>query len=378
VGSAGCLLSRLPVVRQKTTGAPSENAGAARRRYIPSACAGGTTSGPRPCCRLALPRGRAQDMTLPGPPHRIPGTVGLALGSGSARGWAHIGVIRALAEAGVRVDFVAGTSIGAAVGAVFASGDVDALEDVALGLDWKQVASFYDAVLPKSGLIDGTKISNFVRRHVKETRIEQLRIPYCAVATDLDTGEEVAIREGDIIEAVRASFSIPGILTPVRLNGRILVDGGLVNPVPVNVLREMGADFVIAVDLSHGVVGSRTSREVPAPPRVEDPDTRVTEIKNRIAQALSARMARASFPALDQIRRWRSRQPLPSIFDVMTTSISIMETLITTARLQADPPDLLIQPKVGHLRSLEFHRAREAIAEGYREAADRLGGAIAQ
>jgi NTE family protein len=317
-------------------------------------------------------------MTLPGLPHRIPGTVGLALGSGSARGWAHIGVIRALAEAGVRVDFVAGTSIGAAVGAVFASGDVDALEDVALGLDWKQVASFYDAVLPKSGLIDGTKISNFVRRHVKETRIEQLRIPYCAVATDLDTGEEVAIREGDIIEAVRASFSIPGILTPVRLNGRILVDGGLVNPVPVNVLREMGADFVIAVDLSHGVVGSRTSREVPAPPRVEDPDTRVTEIKNRIAQALSARMERVSFPALDQIRRWRSRQPLPSIFDVMTTSISIMETLITTARLQADPPDLLIQPKVGHLRSLEFHRAREAIAEGYREAADRLGGAIAQ
>lgn len=313
-------------------------------------------------------------MESPAHPPRIPGTVGLALGSGSARGWAHIGVLRALTEAGVRVDCVAGTSIGAAVGAVFASGDLDALEDVARGLDWRQVASFYDAVLPKSGLIDGTKLSNFVRRHVKEARIEQLRIPYCAVATDLDTGEEVAIREGDIIEAVRASFSIPGILTPVRWNERILVDGGLVNPVPVNVLREMGADFVIAVDLSHRVVGGRFSREVPAPPREEEQDTRVTELKNRIAQALSARMARVRVPALDQIRRWRSRQPLPSIFDVMTTSISIMETLITTARLRADPPDLLIQPKVGHLRSLEFHRAGEAIAEGYREAAHRLGG----
>jgi len=300
------------------------------------------------------------------------GTVGLALGSGSARGWAHIGVIRALADAGVRVDCVAGTSIGAAVGAVFASGDLDALEDVARGLDWKQVASFYDAVLPKSGLIDGTKLSKFIRRHVKEARIEELRLPFGAVATDLDTGEEVVIREGDIIEAVRASFSIPGILTPVRRNGRVLVDGGLVNPVPVSVLREMGADFVIAVDLNHGVVGGRPSRGTIAPPEPAPPDTRVTEIKNRIAQALNTRMARVRLPALDQIRRWRSRQPLPSIFDVMTTSINIMGGLITTARLQADPPDLLIQPKVAHLRSLEFHRAGEAIAEGYREAADRL------
>ena len=313
-------------------------------------------------------------MASAGPARRIRGTVGLALGSGSARGWAHIGVIRALADAGVTVDYVAGTSIGAAVGAVFASGDLDALEDVARGLDWKQVASFYDAMLPKSGLIDGTKLSDFIRRHVKETRIEQLPIPYCAVATDLNTGDEVAIREGDIIEAVRASFSIPGVLTPVRWHGRILVDGGVVNPVPVNVLREMGADFVIAVDLNHGVVGRRPSREVAATPEVPERETRVTEIKHRIAQALNARMAQVNVPALDQIKRWRSRQPLPSIFDVMTTSIAIMEALITTARLQADPPDLLIQPNVGHLRSLEFHRAGEAIAEGYREAKARLAG----
>lgn len=304
--------------------------------------------------------------------HSPTGSIGLALGSGSARGWAHIGVIRALTEAGLEADYVAGASIGAAVGAVYASGDLDALEDVALELDWRQVASFFDAVLPKSGLIDGKKLSAFIRHHVKETRIEELPLPFCAIATDLETGEEVAIREGDIIEAVRASFSIPGILTPVRWNGRTLVDGGLVNPVPVNVLRDMGAEFVIAVDLSHGVVGRKMARDRTAPPKPAARESRVTEARNRIARALRTRMARVGLPALDQITRWRSRERLPSIFDVMITSLNIMEAFITKSRLEADPPDLLIQPKVGHIRSLEFHRAEEAIAEGYREARERL------
>ncbi|MFQ6047599.1 MAG: patatin-like phospholipase family protein [Gemmatimonadales bacterium] len=299
-------------------------------------------------------------------------TVGLALGSGSARGWAHIGVIRALMEAGLSVHCIAGTSIGAAVGAVFASGELDALEDMALRLDWKQVASFFDAVLPKSGLIDGKKVSEFIRAHVKETRIERLPIPYCAVATDLETGEEVAIREGDIIEAVRASFSIPAILTPVRWNGRILVDGGLVNPVPVNVLRDMGADFTVAVDLNRGVVGRKAPSQPAPSPGPPVPDTPATETKVRIAKALQRRFSRVGLPALPQIKRWRSREQLPSIFDVVTTSINIMETFITTTRLEQDRPDLLIQPKLGHMRWLDFHRAGEAIAEGYREARERL------
>lgn len=165
---------------------------------------------------------------------------GLALGSGSARGWAHIGVIRALAEAGIRVDCIAGASIGAVVGAVFASGNIDALEDVVLQLDWRQITYFFDVILPKSGLIDGKKISTFIRNHVKGINIEELSIPFCAISTDLATGDEVAIRDGDIIEAVRASISVPGIFTPVKKNGAILVDGGLVNPVPVSVAREMG------------------------------------------------------------------------------------------------------------------------------------------
>lgn len=305
---------------------------------------------------------------------RIRGSVGLALGSGSARGWAHIGVIRALHDAGINVDYVAGTSIGAAVGAVLASGDLDALEDVALGLDWRQVAAFFDAVLPKSGLIDGKKLSAFIRQHVHETMIQELPIPYCAVATDLNTGEEVAIREGDIIEAVRASFSIPGILTPVRQGGRILVDGGLVNPVPVNVVRELGAEFVIAVNLNRGVVRGGSPPEPAIEPPPPDRDAPTTEARNRISRALATRMARVKRPVLDQLGRWRSRDPLPSIFDVMITSIGIMETRITMTRLEREPPDLLIEPRVGHLRSMEFHRAGEAILEGYREATHRLAG----
>ena len=161
-----------------------------------------------------------------------PGKVGLALGSGSARGWAHIGVIQALTDAGIPVDYVAGTSVGAVVGAVYASGKIDSLEDVVLQLDWKKIAFFLDVVFPKSGLIDGNRVADFIRSLVEENDIEDLPLPFCAVSTDLATGNEVVIKDGDIIEAVRASISVPGIFTPVRKDDMTLVDGGLVNPVP--------------------------------------------------------------------------------------------------------------------------------------------------
>ena len=148
---------------------------------------------------------------------RVPsGKVGLALGSGSSRGWAHIGVIKALTEAGIRVDYVAGTSIGAMVGAAYASGRIDSLKDVVLQLDWKKITFLLDVVFPKSGLIDGNKIAEFIRSNVGEKNIEDLSLPFCAVSTDLATGNEMVLHEGDIIEAVRASISVPGIFTPVR------------------------------------------------------------------------------------------------------------------------------------------------------------------
>jgi len=185
--------------------------------------------------------------------------IGLALGSGSARGLAHLGVIRAIEDAGIEVDFIAGTSMGAFIGAIFASGNLDRLAADLLDFDWKSITSLLDLVFPRSGLIDGQKIAGFVRAHVSSASIEDLSIPFRAVATDLMNGKEVVIGTGDLIEAVRASISVPGILTPVRSDGRILVDGGLVNPVPVSTVRAMGADLVIAVDLNHDIVASRLS-----------------------------------------------------------------------------------------------------------------------
>ncbi len=306
----------------------------------------------------------------------LPGKIGLALGSGSARGWAHIGVIKALTEAGVRVDYIAGTSIGAVVGAVHASGKIGALENVVLQFDWKQIVSFLDVVFPKSGLIDGNKVADFVRSHVVPGNIEDLTLPFCAVSTDLATGSEVVIQEGDVIEAVRASISVPGIFTPVKKGDMVLVDGGLVNPVPVSVVREMGADFVIAVDLNHDIIGKKGvgkdsvfgSEKISLDREIGNNLTK----KDIIMNALNRRVMSINVPALTQVKQWMAKDPMPNIFEVLVSSINIMETQITATRLQAEPPDLLIQPKLGHLKFLEFHRAKEAIAEGYKEGCEQI------
>jgi len=299
--------------------------------------------------------------------------IGLALGSGSARGWAHIGVIQALADAGVRIDYVAGSSIGAVAGAIFASGGVDRLFELVPQLDWKKFASFFDIVFPKSGLVDGRKVARFVRKYVTETDIEDLPIPFCAVATDLATGKPVLIREGDIIDAVRASISFPGVFTPVRRGGQVLVDGGLSEPIPVSVVRQMGADFVIAVDLNHDIVGKKrfgraARRESQRKPTLRRVTARLRE-RSRFFQRLDQRLADMTkrFP-----KRSRSREKLPNIFDVLIASLNIMESQISAARLESDPPDLLVQPELGHVRFLEFHRAREAIEAGYVAAKEQL------
>jgi len=297
--------------------------------------------------------------------------IGLALGSGSARGWAHIGVIKALTEAGIHVDYVAGTSVGAVVGAVYASGRIDSFKDVVLQLDWKKIASFLDVVFPKSGLIDGNRIAEFIRSHVGEKNIEDLSLPFCAVSTDLATGNEVVFQDGDIIEAVRASISVPGVFTPVRKSGAILVDGGLVNPVPVSVVREMGADLVIAVDLNHDIIdkkGLKKASITNSSALAHNPGTMQGLTKgSKILDALNNRLETLDLAALTHLRQWMARDPMPNIFEVLMTSINIMETQITATRLKADPPEALIQPHLGHIRFLEFNRAEEAIVAGYEE-----------
>ena len=178
--------------------------------------------------------------------------IGLAFGGGAARGWAHIGVLRALEELQIPVDAIAGTSMGALVGAVAAAGQLEAFEITALGLAAKDVArNFLDLTLPRAGLIEGQKIVRLIEQHLDVQRFEQLPIPYRAIATNLLDGSEVILSSGRIIEAVRASIAIPGIFTPVTREGALLADGGLVNPVPVSVVRTLGVDAVIAVDLNY-------------------------------------------------------------------------------------------------------------------------------
>lgn len=296
--------------------------------------------------------------------------IGLALGGGGARGWAHIGVIRALQEAGVEITCVAGTSMGALVGAAFAAGQLDALEASARQVNWKEVLyHFFEVTLPRSGLIDGRKVVAFIRRHVPPPRIEQLRIPFAAVATDIETGREVILWRGDVLEAVRASISIPGIFTPTRWNGKILADGGLVNPVPVSAARALGAEWIIAVDVRpvrlvsarrrgvrRTVTRSLSWHKIPMP---------------QIVKPFVKRMAQWDAKMAKHIRRWREERNELTIFDVLGNSIAVMQAQITDMRLRIDRPDMVIHPETD-FGLIEFHRAAEAIEIGYRAAAQAL------
>ena len=304
--------------------------------------------------------------------------IGLALGSGGARGWAHIGVFDALEEAGISIQCVAGTSMGALVGGAFASGRIQPLKEVVLRLNWKQALYYFlEVTFPRSGLIDGTKIAAFVRQHVGKAQLEALPMPFATVATNILTGQEVVIDEGDMIEAIRASISIPGILTPVSRDGAILVDGGLVDPVPVHVARRLGADFVIAVDLNCGVISNtarsrtRGSGRLTAARKKKAPQG-IHKLQD-LLQKISERIDELDLSMLTPVRRWITRDDKPNMFDVLGNSIRIMETQITEVRLRLDPPNVLIRPAVGHINFMEYHRADEMIQAGYVAAKARMG-----
>jgi NTE family protein len=299
----------------------------------------------------------------PGSDSAATGRLGLALGSGAARGLAHIGVIRALQERLIKVDCVAGTSIGALIGAAYCAGNLEPLARDFNSFDWKRVASLLDPVFPRSGLIDGQKVAAFLRAYVPFRNVEDLPVPFCAVATDMLTGAEVVISRGDLVEAVRASIAVPGMLTPVRSNGRLLVDGGLVNPVPVNTTRAMGADRVVAVDLNQDFVEKKLARLQPsAGPRSNERGT------SRLFDALQS----LSSPAAAQLSAWLHREPAPGIIDVLMGSLTIMQARITEANLDRDCPDLLIRPPLGDVRFMDFDRAAASIAIGYETAKGHL------
>ncbi len=297
---------------------------------------------------------------------RKPGRIGLALGGGAARGWAHIGVIEALAERGIRIDCIAGTSMGALVGAFHASGRLSELREIACGLDWRRALHYFlEMTFPRSGMIDGRKIADFARKSIAFSRIEDMPVPFKAVASDVKTGEEIILDRGDAINAVRASISIPGMFTPVPLDDHLLVDGGLVNPVPVSVVRAMGADTVIAVDVNQCIF------------RNNEPGRPATAADSGPGPESSARPAEraglATHRFLDRMRerlKARAQQQgrsaaLPNIFDILGSSIQIMQVQITESRFKSEPPDVLIRPDVGNIGFMDFHRAREAISAGH-------------
>ncbi len=281
--------------------------------------------------------------------------IGLALGSGAARGWAHVGVIRTLEQAGIRPDLVCGTSIGALVGAAYAAGTLDSFEEWLGKLGITDMISLVD-VRMNGGMIKGEKLMEFFRRSFVDRPIEKLDMPFSAVATDLYTGAEVWLREGSTMDAVRASIAIPALFTPAVYGDRLLVDGGLSNPVPVSVARAMGADIVIAVDLNSDLVGRHLHAKPETEPVVEAPTSEMGEWIRKLQDNLSTYIPSGS----------DNGPKLPSMLDVIANSINIMQVRITRSRMAGEPPDVMVTPRLARLGLLDFHRSGEAIAEGKR------------
>jgi NTE family protein len=286
-------------------------------------------------------------------------TLGIALGGGAARGWAHIGVLRALAEARLVPEIIAGTSIGAVVGGCHAAGELDNLEAFARSLTRRKVFGLLDLNFAGSGLISGNRLSRLLDARLKDVRIETLSQRFVAIATELGTGHEVWLSRGRLADAMRASYALPGIFQPVRVNGRWLVDGALVNPVPVSAARALGAEIVIAVNLQTDIFGRGTIvHDHSAEPLAE--------------QAIGA--ATADIPGAADARRILRRQLIggddgpPGISAVMLEAFNIIQDRISRSRLAGDPPDLTIGPKLGQIGNFDFHRAAEAIAIGYETA----------
>ena len=288
--------------------------------------------------------------------------IGLALGSGSARGWSHIGVIKALERAGIVPDIVCGTSIGALVGAAYAAGEHERLEPWVRSLKWQSVVGLVDWKMG-GGLMAGGKLVNFFRSQYADPGIEQLPKAFGCVATDLASGREVWLRSGSVIDAVRASIALPGVFTPAMQDGRLLVDGGLVNPVPVSLCRAMGADIVIAVDLNWELV---TRRRPPAREKSAD-EKEAEQIQQATALTHSGRME-ALLARIWPFNGAQKSADIPSMLGVMSASLNIMQVRITQSRLAGEPADAMIRPRLPDIGAMDFHRGSIAIDEGERAA----------
>ena len=289
-------------------------------------------------------------------------TIGLALGGGGARGFAHIGVIRSLLAHGIEPDIIVGTSIGAVVGGCHAAGRLDVIEAWARGLTRRGILGYLDISLTGGGLIGGGKLAAQLEEKLGNSPIEALPIRFAAIATEVGTGHEIWLTRGRMVDAMRASYALPGIFPPVFLDGRWLVDGALVNPVPVSAARVLGARLVIAVNLNSDILG------------------RSMIMAGESAEPPERRGLRAIFGAEYLLKRqFVGGTRRPGIPTVMVDAFNIMQDRIARARLAGDPPDVMINPRLGHVGWFDFHRAQEAIEMGTRvteRALEEIGEAV--
>ena len=301
--------------------------------------------------------------------------IGLALGGGAARGFAHIGVLRTLINHGIVPNVVVGTSIGAVVGGAYAAGHLDTLEEWARGLQVRNILGYLDIRLNGSGLIGGEKLAAQLQASIGETLIEELPLKFATVATEVRTGHEIWLTHGRLVDAMRASYALPGIFQPILVGDRWLVDGALVNPVPVSAARALGAEIVIAANLSSDVFTHSTTiyahGALPPEPVVE------TEVE---AKPPKRGLGKLFSPERTVKREFFGSGGRPGISSVMVDAFNIMQDRITRARLAGDPPDMLITPRVGQIGWFDFHRAAELIDHGARateRALDSIQEAIA-
>lgn len=287
--------------------------------------------------------------------------IGLALGGGVARGWAHIGAIRALIEAGITPDIIAGTSIGALVGSAYIAGELDALEDWARALNKRKMIGYMDIRWGGSGLMRGERLAKVLNYYFKDLQIEDMDRKFAAVACDLRTGYEVWLQTGPLVPALRASYALPGAFEPILLDGRYMIDGALVNPVPVSTCRALGAHIVIAVSLNGDAFGPIGSSHDIDFEELEDNDLDPFELATQSLNKL-----RPDRLLLKSLIGGPIKKGGPKLGSVMMGTLNIVMDRISRSRLAGDPPDVFVAPRIGHIGMTEFTKANELIERGYR------------
>lgn len=282
-------------------------------------------------------------------------TIGLALGAGAARGWTHIGVIERLEEAGITPNVVAGTSIGALIGGCYAADLLDELKEFSLALTRRRLFSFLDISWGGSGLISGDRLSALLNEHMGDMQFSDMKLPFICIATELLTGHEIWLREGQVVSAMRGSYALPGVFRPAHRDGKWLIDGAVVNPIPVSACRAMGARLVIAVNLNSDAFGGTVIQQ-----GLEQQEADAKAEGNRKSAKAKPSMMRQMIGSNDD----------PGLTTVLVAAFNISQDRLARSRLAGDPPDINIMPRTPDIGLFEFDKAAEAIAAG-REAAER-------